>query len=153
MTQKNIAEKSIGDDTYRVLMLDPMTSGDLLVDLVSLLGPSLSIVGSGILKAKNSKEVIKQLMDGLAKPDDGDSKAAIGDLIGDNLERAIAGLIDRMEKPKLREIINLMKGVTSVKKGDKWPELESIFDAHFRGRVFEMYKWVAMAVRVQYGNF
>ena len=152
MTQQDFTARTIDGDTYRILMLDPMTAGDLLVDLIDIFGPSVSIVGSGILKAKDSKEVVAQLLDGI-NSNESDATDAIGDLVGDNLERAITGLIERMDKAKLREIIRLMCSVTSVQKGEKWPELATVFDIHFRGRIFTMYKWLAAAVRIQYGNF
>ena len=158
MTQMDGVEKKVGKDTYKILMLDPMTSGDMLIDILDMLGPSAGVIGSGIMNAENSKEALLTLIRGLAEDSsDDDKKASMGvtmaDLIGDNFEKVILGLIDRMDKAKIREIITLMRGVTSVKVGNDWPSLDSIFEVHFRGRIIPMYKWVAAAVQVQYGNF
>lgn len=149
MSQVDAQTKTIGPDTYSVHMLDPLVASDLFLDLVELFGPALGAVGSSILKAENSKEALKQLMDGT-----GDS----GDLIGENLERALTGMIDRISKAKQREIIDLMTEVTSVKKAgengeENWPKLRSIFPIHFRGRPKAMYQWLLFSVRVQFADF
>lgn len=144
MSQLDPHTKTIDGDTYKVLMLDPMVSADLLLDLSTIFGPSLSIMGSGLLKARNSKEALQQLMEGVGGTED---------LVGMNLEKAISSLIERLSKEKQREIVGVLSGVTSVQKDDAWPSLESIFSIHFRGRLKAMYKWLAFALQVQFKDF
>ena len=159
MSQTDGATKTIAGHTYKVLMLDPLIASDILVDLGKTLGPALGALGQSLLKSENTKEAFRQLMDGVKKGEeegslDNNAKGAIGDLLGDSLEGAMIGLVDRVEKHKLREIITTMAEVTSVElKPGEWPGLPSIFTVHFRGRVGAMYKWLGFALRVQYGGF
>lgn len=151
MSQIDGVTKTIGPDTYKIMMLDPLTSGDLLLDLTDIFGPALSAVGSAlgssVLKSSDPKAAIKQLLDG-----EGDGAGL--DVLGDNLERALVQLINKLDKAKQREIIGLLTSVTSVKKGEnEWPSLDSIFTVHFQGRIKAMYQWLVFAVRTQYGDF
>ncbi len=124
-----------------------MTASDLLLDLSAIFGPSLSIVGSGLLKSGDSKQALQQLLDGVGG-------AESSDLLGENLEKAILSLIDRLSKEKQREVIGILAGVTSVQQeDDAWPSLESIFTVHFRGRLKAMYQWLAFALQVQFKDF
>lgn len=152
MTQLDGESKTIDGETYKILMLDPLVASDLLVDIAKVFGPALGVVGASLLKAENSKEALDQLLDGV-KSEGNDAEAATEELIGDSLEKALIGLIDRVEKSKLREIINIMTDVTSVQKGNDWPKLASIFSVHFRGKIKAMYQWLAFAIRVQYRDF
>jgi len=146
MSQQEPVTKNIGPDTYQVLMLDPWTASDLLLDLSSIFGPSLSIVGSGLLKSGDSKAAFQQLLDGVGG-------AESGDVLGENLEKAILSLLDRLSKEKQREIIGILSKVTSVQKEAAWPTLESVFTVHFQGRIKAMYQWMAFALQVQFKDF
>ncbi len=146
MTQYDGVTKVIGEHTYKVMMLDPFTASDLLVDLTEIFGPALGALGASVLKAKDSKAALKQLMDGGGDPEDMKE-------MGDNLERALVGLIDRISKAKQRQIMSTMARTTSVLKGDKWPGLEGIFVVHFQGKLKEMYLWLAFAIRTQFADF
>ena len=146
MSQSDLTEKTIGPDTYRIAMLDPMVAGDMLLDLTAVFGPALGSLGAAVLKAKDSKAALSQLMDGK-----GDDQAK--DLLGDNLEGALTGLIERLDSAKQREFIATLSAVTSVKKGDKWPQLETVFTVHFRGRIKAMYQWLGFAVKAQFEDF
>ncbi len=162
MSQTDGSTKTIGTDTYKVLMLDPLTASDLLLDLTNIFGPGVSAVISGIIKSPDSRGAIQQLWAGVnakgeAVDQEDDVSAggslAVQDLLGDNLERAIVDFLGRLTREKQREIINTMMGVTSVQKGEKWPELKSVFDAHFRGRPKALYAWLGFALSTQYKDF
>jgi hypothetical protein len=157
-------EKTIDGETFRVRMLDPLVALDLEVDILQTLGPAIGTLVAALLQAEDTKGAFNQLMDGI-KGGDGkaleqlgeempvDAQAAVGDLIGEGLERAIVGLVDRLSKDKLREVVTIMTGVTEVKQGDKWPELSSIFVVFFRGKMKLLHKWLAFAIRAQYRDF
>jgi len=145
------AEETIGPDSYKVLMLEPLAFADLLVDLTDVFGPALGAVGGVLVKAGDTKEAFSQLLDGIKSGDGADNISP--DAFGDSLERAITGIIDRMEKHKLRAMIELMRGMTSVQKGENWPKLESIFAIHFRGRPKAMFQWLAFALKAQFRDF
>lgn len=146
MSQSDLTQKTIGPDTYRTTMLDPLVAADLLLDLTGVFGPALGSLGAAVLKAKDSKMALSQLMDG--QGDDGAK-----DLLGDNLEHALTGLIERLNPAKQREIINMLAAVTELQKGDKWPRLDSVFAVHFRGRIKAMYQWLGFAVKAQFEDF
>lgn len=163
MSQTDGSTKTIGPDTYKVLMLDPLTASDLLLDLTSIFGPGVGAVISGIIKSPDSRGAIQQLWNGVnakGKAVEEDSAAApasesfnVQDLLGDNLERAVVDFLGRITREKQREIIDTLMGVSSVKKGEKWPELRSVFDVHFRGRPKAMYAWLGFALSTQYKDF
>lgn len=157
MSQMDGITKAIDGEEFRVLMLDPLIANDLLVDIGKTLGPALGALLASILKAKDSKAAFSQLLDGVrglpGMEMDDDTQEAVSDLIGDGLERALVGLIDRIEKGKLRDVISIMESVTSVRKGNDWPQLGTLSTVLFRGRLKLMYKWLAFAIRVQYRDF
>ena len=150
MTQSAVdAQKCIDGHTYVVRMLDPLTANDLLVDVSKVIGPALGAVGSSLLGSGDSKKALGELLDGLKEGE----TPADGSALGDGVERAIVGLVDRLEKHKLREVIGILANVTAVEMSKGSPELSSIFDVHFRGRIKAMYQWLAFALRVQYQDF
>ncbi len=159
MSQMDGVTKTIGPDTYKVLMLDPMTASDLLLDLTTIFGPGLGAVVSGVIKSPDSREAIKQIWAGVGasgeavEAKNGAPESTALDLLGDNLERGIVDFLGRLTREKQREIIDTMVGVTSVNKGEKWPSLKSIFDIHFRGRPKAMYVWLGFALSTQYKDF
>jgi hypothetical protein len=138
MSQLDHKEKSIDGVNYRVRMLDPLTANDILVDLLKVVGPSLGAVASGAMKDKDG---VEKLLDGLGED-------AVG---SESLERAIVSLVDRMQKPQLRDLINTLSGVTEVQVGGNWPALPEIFAVHFRGKLWAMYRWLGFALWAQYG--
>ncbi len=147
MSQLDCETKKIGDYTYKILMLDPLTSADILLDIVKTIAPAAGAFGA-MFASKGNKTSISSILDGESEESGG---------FGGNpesIERAIVGLIDRLERDKLHEIIEHMAKVTSFSKGDnKWPELSTAFNIHFRGHTAEMFKWLGFALKVQYGSF
>ena len=156
-------EKTICGETFRVRMLDPLIAIELEVDILRLLGPAIGTVVASLLQAEDSSAALGQLMDGIKSTDgslaaigdsmDEDAKKAMGDLLGGGLERAIIGLVDRLDKAQLRQVIMLMQSVTEVKKGEKWPELSSVATVLFRGKLKMLHQWLAFAIRTQYRDF
>lgn len=141
---------TIGQHTYRVRHIDPLTATDITVDLAKLFGPVFAAVGGTMLAAPDTKKQLKSLLDG-EKPeapeggeDPGTAKA---------IERALTGLFNNLTKDQVRYLINVMMPVTEVKKGDNWPQLETIFDVHFRGDPAGVFKWLAFAMRVNFKGF
>lgn len=166
MSQMDGATKTIGPDTYKVLMLDPLTASDMLLDLTSIFGPGVSAMISGIIGSPDSRAAIQQIWAGAKKAgkegsEEGSKEDVDGappsidmqDLLGGNLERGVVDMLGRLTREKQREIIDTMTGVSSVKKGEKWPELRSVFDIHFRGRPKAMYAWLGFALHTQYRDF
>ncbi len=145
MSQIDTQEKTIGVDTYKITMLDPEVARRLLLDLGKIFGPSLSVMVSSVVNAKDSKKALNQLMDGV------DSEG-VG-ISGEKMERAMLEFFNRADADKQDEIVDILSRVTSVKKGENWPQLDSVYSVHFRGRVAAQYKWLAFALQAQYGNF
>lgn len=160
-------EKTIDGTTFKVLMLDPLVANDLLVDIGKTFGPALGAIAAALLQAKDTKAAWSQLMEGVKGPKeagaddlgefaeklDPNSREVVKSLIGSGLERAVVSLIDRIEKHKLREIIQIMETVTTVQQGKDWPELRSVSTVLFRGRLKLMYQWLGFAIRTQYRDF
>lgn len=146
MSQFDAQTKTIDGEEFRVLMLDPLVANDLLVDILKTAGPALAALLAPVVKAPDSGAAFRDLLDGSSG---GETPA----FDGEGIERAIVGLVDRLEKPKLREVISTLEGVTSVRKGDGWPQLSTVAPMLFRGRLKLMYRWLAFALRVQYQDF
>jgi hypothetical protein len=145
MAQTDMQEVTIGGETYRFRMLDPLTASDMLVDLSKVFGPVIAEIGGGLL-GDNAKDGIKGLLEGAGE---GGKDVELGS----GITRGILELFDRLEKAKLREIINTLAGDCEVKQGENWPELEGLITVHFRGRVGLLYQWLFAALKVQFADF
>ena len=167
MTQKDGETRELGGEVFQVRMLDPLTANELLIDLTKTLGPAFAPVISGIVRSPDSAQALSELLDGLdeseEKNDDTESTGRVTEpltaivraktAVGDGLERGIEKLVDRLEKEKLREIIDLLANVSCIKKGNDWPSLKTVFPVVFQGRIKLMYQWLFFAIRVQYMDF
>jgi len=147
MSQMDGVTKTIGGETFKVMMLGPLEANDLLVDIGKTLGPALGALLAPLLGAKDTTAAFRQLLDGIQDGDGG-----LAGLSG-GIERAVTGLIDRIEKDQLREIISIMEGVTTVKKGSEWPALGAVSTILFRGKLKLMYQWLGFAIKVQFQDF
>jgi hypothetical protein len=88
---------------------------------------------------------------GEALPDE--SQGAMAKLIGDGIEGAVVGLVDRLSKAKNREVIAIMQEVTDIKVGDKWIPLKAAFNSTFTGKIKRIHGWLAFAIKVQFQDF
>lgn len=74
----------------------------------------------------------------------GDAGAALGRLAG------------ALHEDDVNYFCDLLAPLTTVSGGaygSKAPRLQDIFDAHFAGHYFEMAKWLAFALKVNFGSF
>ena len=119
-------------------MLDPFEANDILVDIGHIIGPSV-----GALFAAHSS--------------DGLNMSSMLDVDPDSemVNSAIGGLFQRIEKQKMRELIQKLSKVTEVSSSGngKTPRLNTVMALHFRGRLGAMYKWLWFALKVQYADF
>jgi len=131
MSQFNGETREIDGNKYTVYMLGPMVSHDLLVDLSKMVGPSLGPVLDVFANSLSS-----------GKP------TLENELNADFFTKAASSLFASLDKVTLKNIINSMAEVTHV---DGKP-LKPIFEAHFRGKLQAMYKWLAFAMQAQWGK-
>lgn len=120
--------QEIDEHTYTVSMLDPFVANKILVMLGKILGPSLGSL----------TDVVS---------DDTDAQA---------LNNAAGGLFERLDESQLRWLIDELSKVTSVRSPttkDQEPQLNRVFQIHFRGRISSMYKWLWFALKVQFADF
>ena len=131
MSQMDGHKKEIDGVIYTVYMLPPKTAMDMLVDIGKVVGPSLGT----IMDAASRNGGVSELL-GMSVTSEFFSKAA-------------GELFQRMDKAVLRSVIGQLAQV-SMADGVK---LEDTFDIHFRGKLGSMVKWLAFALKVQFGNF
>jgi hypothetical protein len=137
--------EDIGGFRYRVMMLDPLTAADILADLGYILAPVMGSL-TGVF-AKGKDDMLSKAMDGTFEDGEGSD-------LGESLERAIIGFFDRISKEKQRELFALMAKQTMVMLPDgNEPNLSTIFNTHFRGRVKSLYLWFGFAMKVQFKDF
>ena len=137
---------TIGEATYEVRMLDPLIASRLFIKLAKVMAPGLGAVGGAAMSDPGG--LAKMLEAEGGEEDDpvffeGDPKA---------FERGLVGIIDRISPDELEEIIRHMAGVTCVvmANGTK-PELAAITVSNqFRGKLWEMYQWLAFALKVNF---
>ena len=135
MSQEDAQAKEIDGFTYDVSPLDPLVANDIWLDLVHVAGPTI-----GGLVGAFSKGGIDSALDNDPDPE--------------TLSNAIGGLFQRIEKQKMREIMNTLASVTVVRLGNgKAPQLNQILKTHFRGKLGLMYEWLWFALSVQYSDF
>ena len=131
MSQMDCQERVIDGVTYSVYMLPPKTAMDLLVDIGKVVGPS---VGT-LVDAASSKGGAAALLE--------------MSVTSEFFSKAASELFERMDKSVLRSVIDQLAKV-SMADGVK---LESTLDIHFRGKLGTMFKWLAFALQVQFGDF
>lgn len=125
MSQVEPHTKDIGDNKYTMYMLPPMESHNLLMDVTKMIGPSIGPV---------IDVVFTHGMD--AK------------LSGDFFSKVATTLFGDLNKTVLENVIKVFKKVTEI---DNKP-LGPIFDAHFMGKLEDMYQWIAWGMGVQWGK-
>lgn len=127
--------KSIDGITYRVSQVGGKRALKMFTTLAKMLAPALA-------KAAESM------------PTGGFKSLSTVDLSSLNIGTAVEALVDRLDEPKITEIIDTLAGVTECNDGgDKWPQLSGVFDIHFAGKMSSLFKWLAFALEVQFGDF
>jgi len=133
MSQMDGTSEVIDGQQYLVYMLPPMTSHDLLLDVVKMIGPALGPVFD-VLFSDAVKKGKPEVLDQQVGPD--------------FFTKAASALFSGIDKSVVRNVIDRMAEVTHV---DGKP-LKGIFEIHFRGRLDVMYLWLAFAMKVQWGK-
>ena len=136
MPQDQGPTEQIGDHEYMVLMMSPTPSFELLEDVSKMIGPSLGPVLDALWSGARGKKIdrIADLLE--------------ADLDGEFFTRAARSLFGSIDKRVMRTVLDAMKDKTYV---DGKP-LKPIFEEHFRGKLDVMFKWLAFAMKVQWGN-
>lgn len=138
MSQKEGVVETIGEHEYTMYMLPPIQSHNLLIDVAKMVGPALgSLIGS-------------LMPDGKSDADTDTEKESLyeREVDGDLLSGAVAALFRDLNKQTFEQVIAAFKSVTHV----DGKELNKIFDFHFRGELDQMYLWLSLGVRVQWGK-
>jgi hypothetical protein len=125
---------SIGGKTYKMFMLSPMQSMDLLVDVSKMIGPSIGPVIDKLFSGRSLKSV-----DDVLNIDLGTA-----DLFTKACERLFGGL----DKNILHAVVDAFREVTEV-DGQK---LDTMWELHFRGKIGELFQWVMWGMKVQWGK-
>lgn len=122
-------EREIDGILYEVRMLDPDTAIDVLLDVVSMVGPSLAALFDG----------------GDQTPSD------------HFMQGAIQALVTNADKAKVKATIKALASVSAyAESGDQHkrvPLTEAGYRLHFKGRFGTLIKWLAFALEVQFRDF
>lgn len=136
MSQLEPHPQEIDGKIFEVYKLPPKTSQRMLIALVKMLGPAggelASVLGTGDLKALLSSDL-----------------TGLGD--------AISKLAVALDPDSIEAVQDAMAEVTFVTytESDKQNrvKLAKVFDIVFLGDLPLMYRWLAHAIKVQWGNF
>ena len=127
-------EKKIGNNTYILRYLPTSLSLTLFVRLVKMLGPTIGTVFDS---------------------DDSEATATRGG--GDTFERVGRTLAERLDPAEAQDLMRTLVGRCAVRRPDgTTPELEhpQIFEDHFQGNLFELFRVFAEAMKLNWGaNF
>jgi len=125
---KDIVSKTIGQDTYTFTQFGTTQSWKVLVKLGKILGPA---VGDFLSKWEKGSKILDQDVAKIAGP-------------------LIAQLMDRIDPDTSADLIKEI--LNSVMVGGKRID-DALFEVHFRQKIPLMFKVLAAALEVQYGNF
>lgn len=131
MSQLDSQTKTIGGHRFEVFKLPPFDAQDVLIDLSQILAPAIGKAASAFDAASSVQSPLDLDVD--------DPRIASG----------ITALVQNITKPKMRELINTMAGVTHC---DGTP-LQKTMEITFRGDLPLMYQWLWFALEVNFGNF
>jgi len=135
MSQQDGVTETIDGKQYKMYMLSPMVSHNLLMDVVKMVGPALGPLLDTVFseaKKESSEDVLEQ------------------ELGSDFFERAATKLFGGLDKAVLEKVINAFKEVTFV--GEDAAPLTPVFDAWFAGDLAAMYKWLMFGMKTQWGK-
>lgn len=128
--QSHSKKKVIGGHSYDVFMLSATAGLDTFLDLARIAGPALGIIVKGV----GLKDI-----------------KSIGDIELDNIdfEAAARQIFQSEEKETITTIVAKLAEKTQV---DGKP-LANIYDVHFQGKIGELFRWLAFAMEVNFGDF
>jgi hypothetical protein len=118
-------ERTIGEHTYRVTQLTALKSRELFSRLVRLLGPGVAaMVSAG----------------------QGISRSQISQMLGEISQRVTDDELDHFCRVlgSSSQIVAAGNAVTLDKE---------VIDVHFAGQLFNLFKWLAFALEVNYSDF
>lgn len=147
MSQKTEHSRTIDGKTYVVLMLPPLEAHDVLMDLTKTVLPSFgnllaSFVGSPAGGGEEPGGAASSFWDLIEQVSDREQMA-----------EAFHALARSLDKEQVRALMRRMAELTRVQMGERQPTLSDVFDAHFQGRIMSMYRWLAYALEVNFGDF
>jgi len=127
--------RTIGEHTYEVRHLPATPAYLMFLDLSKMIAPSMA---AGVASITSSGSVLQALE---------------SELDGDFLMCAIEGLVDRLDSAQVQSVVQQLAQHTALVVGDRKPELSQQFELHFAGRLGEMFRWLAFAMEVNFGDF
>lgn len=131
MAQTDSNKKTINGNEYEVYMMPPTPSHELLMELLKMLGPGVGPLIDSAISGGNldpNKEVDMGMF-----------------------SRAMATICHSLDIATTRKLINELAKVTLV-NNRKLGGQDGIFEAHFVGKMDELYSWLFFAARVQWGK-
>ena len=133
MSQVAPHARTIGDHEFTMYMLPPMTSHNLLMDLLQMVGPGLGPVFDALGSKAQGKQISELLNE---------------DLTSDFFTKAADALFRGLRKDVLENVIKMFRQVSQV----DGKQLDGVFDAIFLGRLDLMYQWLVWGMQVQWGK-
>lgn len=127
-------EHKIGEYAFRVHQLPPDQAEELFLDLVKQVGPSIA----AFLSEANGDSLKGLLQKSVGSP---------------AFLAMIRELVDRLDKTTYRQMCDVLAEVSQVQMGKAWPQLKTVESEIFRGRIMLRFKWLALALKVQYAGF
>lgn|GEM_PF-1894098 len=134
MSQAEPHQTKIGEFEYTMHMLPPMQSHRLFLRVIKMVGPSLGPVFDTFFSAAKSQG----------------GKAMEQEVPSEFFTKAAGALFGELDEKVIDEVISAFKEVTVVEGRGKLDRGQ--FDAHFLGKLEEMYQWLAWGMKVQWGK-
>ena len=128
-------QRSVGEHVYEVRQLPATPAYLMFLDLAKMLAPSMA-AGVAAVSGRGS---LAETLD--------------AEIDGGFLVRAVEGLVERLDNAKVQAVIQQLANHTAVVVGEGKLELGQQFEAHFAGRIGEMFKWLLFALEVNFGDF
>jgi hypothetical protein len=150
----------IDDVTFRIRYLPPLTASDMLTEIVKTIGPGLGELASGLfsggidslVRAVGKSDQIAALLGSPGEDEDSDKNSDAA--LGAGIARAAQDFFSRVDKAKLRWMIDELAKVSEVQTGEAWPTLKGgKFQLIFTGRPGLMYRWLWAALQTNFADF
>jgi hypothetical protein len=137
-------EFTLDGETYRVTQLGALEGRRLMVRFVKGLAPML--------------EQIKLDFSAVGK---GGKAGLVGSLLEAQVEKtilpAIGGFLEQLDEKLFEELCDKFARLTEVRvddqHGERWPDLNKVFDDHFAGRYGHMLRWFLRCLAINGGDF